>query len=67
MALFYTNENFPIKAAQYLREMGHDVLTSHEAGNANQRIPDADVLEFAAKAGRVLLTINRRDFIELHE
>jgi hypothetical protein len=32
MALFYTNENFPIKIAQYLREMGHDVLTSYEAG-----------------------------------
>ena len=67
MALFYTNENFPIKLVNYLREMGHDVLTSHEAGNANQRIPDEDVLAFAAKAGRILLTLNRRDFIELHE
>ena len=67
MALFYTNENFPIKVVQYLREMGHDVLTSHEAGNANQRIPDKDVLEYATKAGRILLTLNRRDFIELHE
>ena len=51
MALFYTNENFPIKVALYLREMGHDVLTSQEAGNANQRIPDAEVLDFAAKSG----------------
>jgi len=67
MASFYTNENFPIKVAEYLRKMGHDVLTSHEAGNANQRIPDAEVLDFAAKSGRILLTINRRDFIELHE
>ena len=67
MASFYTNENFPIKLVNYLREMGHDVLTSHEAGNANQRIPDEDVLAFAAKAGRILLTLNRRDFIELHE
>ena len=67
MASFYTNENFPSKVALYLREMGHDVVTSHEAGNANQRIPDAEVLEFAAKSGRILLTINRRDFIELHE
>ena len=67
MASFYTNENFPIGVVQYLREMGHDVLTSHEAGNANQRIPDEDVLEYAAKAGRILLTLNRRDFIELHE
>ena len=67
MASFYTNENFPIGVVQYLREMGHDVLTSHEAGNANQRIPDEDVLAYAAKVGRILLTLNRRDFIELHE
>lgn len=67
MASFYTNENFPIRVAQHLREMGHDVLTSHEAGNANQRIPDVDVLEFAANSSRILLTLNRRDFIELHE
>jgi predicted nuclease of predicted toxin-antitoxin system len=67
MASFYANENFPIKVAQYLREMGHDVLTSYEAGNANQRIPDAEVLAFAAQAERILLTINRRDFIELHK
>lgn len=66
MASFYTNENFPIRVTQYLREMGHDVLTSHEAGKANQRIPDEEVLAFAAEAGRILLTLNRRDFIDLH-
>lgn len=67
MASFYTNENFPIRIAQYLREMGHDVLTSYEAGKANQRIPDEEVLDFAAKAGRIVLTLNRRDFIAIHE
>jgi predicted nuclease of predicted toxin-antitoxin system len=66
MASFYTNENFPIKVAQYLRQMGHDVLTSHEAGKANQRIPDEEVLAFAAESGRILLTLNRWDFIVLH-
>ena len=59
MASFYTNENFPIKIAQYLRQMGHEVHTSHEAGKANQRIPDEDVLAFAAESGRILLTLNR--------
>jgi predicted nuclease of predicted toxin-antitoxin system len=67
MALFYANENFPIKVAEYLREMGHDVLTSYEAGNANRRIADVEVLRFAFEAGRILLTINRRDFIKLHD
>ncbi|MBL8104801.1 MAG: DUF5615 family PIN-like protein [Anaerolineales bacterium] len=59
MASFYTNENFPVKIAEYLREMGHDVLTSFEAGNANQRIPDAEVLNFASTAGRILLNCTR--------
>jgi predicted nuclease of predicted toxin-antitoxin system len=66
MASFYTNENFPIKVAQYLRQMGHDVLTSREAGKANQSIPDEEVLAFAAESGRILLTLNRWDFIILH-
>ena len=66
MPSFYTNENFPIKVAEYLREMGHDVLTSQEARKANQRIPDEDVLKFATESERILLTLNRWDFIVLH-
>ena len=66
MASFYSNENFPIKVVQRLREMGHDVLTSHEAGKANQRIPDNEVLAYATELGRILLTLNRWDFIDLH-
>lgn len=66
MALLYSNENFPLKVAQLLRDMGHDVLSSHEAGNSNQRIPDEAVLAFAVQSNRILLTLNRRDFIALH-
>lgn len=66
MALLYANENFPLGVVEILRELGHDVVTSHEAGNANQRIPDEAVLAFATQASRVLLSLNRRDFIELH-
>jgi hypothetical protein len=61
------NENFPFQVAQALRGLGHDVLTSLEAGNANQSIPDEQVLEFATQNRRALLTINKRDFIQLHK
>ena len=45
MALqFYSNENFPIAMVNLLRSKGHDVLTSYEAGQANQGIPDDVVL-----------------------
>lgn len=67
MARFYSNENFPIQTVRELRRLGHDVLTSHEAGNANRSIPDEEVLRFAASQQRVLLTQNRLHFLRLHQ
>ena len=67
MASFYANENFPRRAVEALRALGHDVLTTQEAGNAGQAIPDHEVLDFAMRAGRAVLTLNRRDFIRLHK
>jgi predicted nuclease of predicted toxin-antitoxin system len=64
MARFYSNENFPRRAVEALREIGHDVLTSYEAGRANQQIHDADVLAYATEQQRILLTVNRKIFIE---
>jgi len=49
-----------------LRDFGHDVLTTLEAGKANQRIPDEEVLRFAVAEERVMLTLNRRHFMRLH-
>ena len=66
MARFYSNENFPFRAVVCLRALGHDVLTSLEAGRANQRIPDAEVLRFATEQSRAVLTLNRLDFFRLH-
>jgi hypothetical protein len=66
MAKFYTNENFPLPAVQALRILGHDVLTSLDAGRANQSLPDEDVLDFAHQQDRILLTLNRKHFIKLH-
>jgi hypothetical protein len=62
----YANENFPLPAVEALRALGYDVLTSQDAGNAGQAIPDEAVLRFAAEQGRALLTINRKHFLRLH-
>jgi hypothetical protein len=67
MAHLYSNENFPLPVVQELRNLGHDVLTVREAGNADQAIPDDEVLAFATAEARVILTLNRRDFIHLHK
>ena len=67
MARFYADEQFPVETTIALRSLGYDVLTVQEAGNANQRIPDPEVLAFATKNNRAVLTINRHDFIRLHK
>jgi predicted nuclease of predicted toxin-antitoxin system len=66
MASFYADEQFPFQVVVLLRNFGHDVLTVQEAGKANQRIPDDEVLAFAISQNRAILTINRGDFIRLH-
>jgi len=62
----YTNENFPLPAAQVLRECGHDVLTIQEAEYAGQAQSDEDVLAMATRESRIVVTLNRRHFIALH-
>jgi predicted nuclease of predicted toxin-antitoxin system len=66
MVRFYADEQFPFQVVELLRNLGYDVLTVQEAGNANQRIPDDQVLMFAISQERSILTINRIDFIRLH-
>jgi hypothetical protein len=66
MAAIYANENFPRRVVEALRLFGHDVLTSQEAGRANQMVPDEEVLRFAVSQGRAVLTLNRLDFFRLH-
>jgi predicted nuclease of predicted toxin-antitoxin system len=66
MARFYADEQFPRLITLSLRELGHDVLTVQEAGQANQKISDPAVLAFASRDRRAVLTMNRIDFIKLH-
>jgi len=66
MARFYSNENVPRPAVEELRRLGHDVLTSAEAGTANLAVPDHEVLAFAVAQDRIVLTLNRRHFVRLH-
>ncbi len=66
IARLYANENFPLPVVVALRELGHDVLTTRDAGKANDAIPDDEVLRFAVASGRAVITHNRQDFIRLH-
>ena len=66
MARFYSNENFPRPVVEALRELGHDIITIQERGRHNEKVPDPEVLAFAISEQRAILTLNRKDFIRLH-
>lgn len=66
MFRFYANENLATELVDEFRRLGHDVLTSYEAGNANQGIPDDQVLKTASNDDRAVITFNRDDFLKLH-
>ncbi len=66
MCKLYADENLPRAVVSALRGLGHDILTAYEAGQANQSIEDAVLLAFAVRRQRAVLTLNRRDFLELH-
>ena len=66
MARLFADENFPRQAVTALRALGHDIQTATEAGLANRQVSDADVLVYASREQRAVLTLNRRDFIALH-
>ena len=64
MAKLYADEQFPLPVVELLRALGHDVLTVQQARNAGGS--DPEVLAFAVRNERTVLTQNRRDFMRLH-
>ena len=64
MLKLYLDENIPLSVAHGLKLRGYDVLTTHEAGNSGKT--DEEQLIFATRMGRVIVTLNIRDFSRLH-
>jgi predicted nuclease of predicted toxin-antitoxin system len=58
---FIANENFPIAAVMTLRNSGYDVIA---IGENNPSTKDDEVMRFAIKDGRTILTFDR-DYGEL--
>ncbi|WP_347277474.1 DUF5615 family PIN-like protein [Pseudanabaena sp. FACHB-2040] len=55
MLRLYADEQFPLPVVQRLRAIEYDLLTVQEAGQANQRVPDEEVLQFAIQENRAAL------------
>ncbi|NEQ36575.1 MAG: hypothetical protein F6K40_09930 [Okeania sp. SIO3I5] len=64
MAYLYADEQFPLPVVQIIRGFDHNILTVQEAEKEGDS--DAEVLAFAVKNNRAVLTLNRRHFIKLH-
>jgi predicted nuclease of predicted toxin-antitoxin system len=67
MFQLYSNENFRQNLVEELRKFGYDVLTSRDAGQANKGIPDDELLQYAVKLNRCVITYNRKDFKKIHK
>lgn len=64
MAALYADEQFPKVVVAKLRALGHDVLTLQEANNRGDS--DDRVVAFARRQSRIVITLNRRNFIRIH-
>lgn len=64
---FYADENLPSAIIEELRQLDYDVLTSYEAQQANKSISDENVLKFAQEINKIVITLNRDDFVSLHK
>lgn len=60
---FYLDEDIPRSAAKVGRGLGLDVVSALEAGPTPR--PDVEHLAAAAAQGRILVSYNRDDFIEI--
>jgi len=61
MARFFQDEHLSYKTADQLRAMGHDVLMTEDAGRKS--LKDFDQLTFCTGENRIMITINRKDFM----
>ena len=61
----YVDADITRRLARALRERGYDVLSAHEAGNADAS--DLEQMAFAVAEDRALLTCNSSDFTAIFE
>jgi predicted nuclease of predicted toxin-antitoxin system len=60
---FLLDEDLPPRAAEIARGLGSDVVSVHELGRRG--LADRGQLRFASEEGRIFVTRNHRDFVEL--
>lgn len=64
MARFYLDNDVGIRLARLLDERGHDATFA--LNEQTMRLRDCEHLLYAATTSRILVTHNRKDYLELH-
>ena len=64
MARLYLDEQLDPILRGLLNQYGHDVVHTYDVGNEGKS--DTEQLLFAANSNRILVTLNRQDFEDLH-
>ena len=64
---FYADENLPRAIIEELRPLNYNVLNFYEAQQANKSISAENVLKFAQERNKIIITLNRDDFVSLHQ
>jgi uncharacterized protein (DUF433 family) len=62
----HRNETLALPVVEELRSPGHDLLTVQQAGKGHQSMPDSEVLRHAVEDRRIIVLLNRKHFIRLH-
>jgi predicted nuclease of predicted toxin-antitoxin system len=62
VARLLADENLPVAVVEALRSHGHDVVTL-VGSSLGSGASDAEVLDLARDEGRVVVTLNRKDFV----
>ncbi len=61
----YLDEDVPLSFGEALNNRGVDILSTQDAGNKG--FTDLEQLLFAAQDKRVIISHNKKDFIQLHK
>ena len=66
MTQLLADENLIFPVVDLLRRYDYDIVTLSDMNLAGQAIPDDEVLVLATSLKRCVITLNRKDFIKLH-
>ncbi len=64
MARLYVDEQLDPILRNLFIQYGHDAIHTYDVGKEGS--PDTEQLSFAAQSSRILVTLNREDFEDLH-